>query len=291
MTAFSALARAVAALPEPAARFLVETVLVRGMMMAWPPNRSAARRNLRRVMSAGGVPADPARVEAALCESLGLYARFLLMMMNHPAEVAAARERTDLALLPALKALGAERKGVVVVTPNYGLVGHAVWALFEAGVPFVMPILNRDFLAHAPKAMHDNVLTVGGSAAAALKRLAAAEVVLTIADINFLPKRRTTEFFGAPAPLGYAAARLAVAAGAPLLPAYATAAGDRCVFEADAPIRSEGRTLDAVQADVARSMERFIGRRPEQWMVYEDFWDVSGMDRRYALARRLARWS
>lgn len=291
MTAFSALARLTAALPEPAARFLVERVLVRSLMMAWPPNRAAARSNLRRVLAAGGSPPPDSRVAAALSQSLGLYARFLLMMMNHPAEVAAARERTDLELLPALKALGAEKNGVVVVTPNYGLVGHAIWALFEAGVPFVMPILNRDFLAHAPPAMRENVLTVGSSAGAALKRLAAGEVVMTIADINFLPKRVTTPFFGAPAPLGYAAARLAVAAGSPILPAYATADGDRCRFEADAPIRVAGRGLEAVQQDVARSMERFIGRRPEQWMVYEDFWDVAGMDRRYALARRLARWS
>lgn len=291
MTAFSALARLVRALPEPAARLLVERIMVRSLMMAWPPTREAARKNLRRVMSYGGAKAPEDKVEAALSTSLCLYARFLLVMMNHPAEIRAAREEMDLALMPALKALGAERKGVVIVTPNYGLVGHAVWAISESGLPVVLPILNRDFLAHAPPAQRDQVLTVGSSAAVAMRKLAAGEIVLTIADINFLPKRRTTEFFGAPAPLGYAAARLAVAAGAPLLPAYATVVDGRCRFEADAPIRTEGRTLDAVQADVARSMERFIAQHPEQWLVYEDFWDVAGMDRRYALARRLARFS
>lgn len=291
MTAFSALARLVRALPEPAARLLVDRLLVRTLMMAWPPNRAAARKNLRRVMGFSGSAPDEADVEAALEASLGLYARFLLVMMNHPAEIRAAREDMDLSLLPALRALGAEKNGVIIVTPNYGLVGHAVWALSECGLPVVMPILNRDFLAHAPPAQRDQVLTVGASASATLKTLAAGEIVLTIADINFLPKRRTTVFFGAPAPLGYAAARLAVASGAAILPAYATAKDGRCLLEADAPIRPAGRSLDAVQDDVARSMERFIGRHPEQWMVYEDFWDVAGMDRRYALARRLARWS
>lgn len=291
MTAFSALARLVCALPEPAARLLVDRALVRALMMGWPPNRAAARKNLRRVMSSAGEPPGAADVEKALSESLGLYSRFLLIMMNHPAEVAAARERTDLAFLPALRALGAERKGVVVVTPNYGLVGHGIWALAESGVPMLLPILNREFFGHSPPDKRAKLLSVGASAAATLKALSAGEVVVTIADINFLPKRRTTPFFGAPAPLGYAAARLAVAAGAPLLPAYATAEGDRCRFEADAPIRTEGRGVEAVQTDVARSMERYIGRRPEQWMVYEDFWDVAGADRRYALARRLARWS
>ena len=291
MTAFSALARLTAALPEPAARLLVDRILVRSLMMGWPPNRAAARKNLRRVMGHGGAPPPPEAVEAALEASLGLYARFLLVMMNHPAEIKAARERMDLALLPALRALGAEKKGVIVVTPNYGLVGHAVWAIGESDIPVLLPILNREFLAHAPPEIAAKVSTVGASAAAALRKLSAGEVVLTIADINFLPKRKTTSFFGAPAPLGYAAARLAVAAGAPILPAYATATGERCRFEADAPIRTQSRTLDEVQNDVARSMERFIGRNPAQWMVYEDFWDVAGMDRRYALARRLARWA
>lgn len=291
MIGFSALARLVGALPEPAARLVVDRLLVRSLMMAWPPNREAARKNLRRVMSKDGNPPAEAAVEEALSASLGLYSRFLLIMMGHPAEVAAACQRTDLAFLPALRALGAERHGVVVVTPNYGLVGHAVWALAESGVPMLLPILNRDFFAHSPPDKRAKLLSVGASAAATLQALRAGEVVVTIADINFLPKRRTTPFFGAPAPLGYASARLAIAAGAPLLPAYATADGDRCRFEADDPIRTQGRGLDEVQADVARSMERFIGRRPEQWMVYEDFWDVAGMDRRYALARRLARWS
>ncbi|TBR24919.1 hypothetical protein EPO15_03105 [bacterium] len=291
MTAFSALARLVRALPEPLARTLVDRVMVRSLMMAWPPNRAAARKNLRRVMSHGGTPPTNDALKAALSESLGLYARFLLVMMNHPAEIRAARERMDLALLPALRKLGSARKGVVMVTPNYGLVGHAAWALAESGIPVMLPILNRDFLAHSPPEMREKVFTVGSSASAALRKLQGGDVVLTIADINFLPKRRTTQFFGAPAPLGYAAARLAVAAGSPILPSYATVTGDRCRFEADEPIPTEGRMLEAVQADVARSMERFIGRHPEQWLVYEDFWDVAGMDRRYAVAKRLARWS
>ena len=212
-------------------------------------------------------------------------------MAAHPAEVRAARERVDLALLEPLKALGAERRGVILVTPNYGLVGHGLWALAEAAVPFYLPILNKDFLAHFPPHVFACIRTVGASASACLKALADGDVVVTIADINFLPRRITTEFFGAQAPLGYAAARLSLSSGSPILPVYATAQGDRCVFEADSPIRPEGRTLPELHAEVARSMERFISKHPEQWMVYEDFWDVRGMDRKYSLVRRLARYS
>lgn len=289
MTAFSSWSYLVRLLPEGAARFVVDRVLVRSLMMGWPPNRRAARRNFERILRSRGRPAGDA--PAVLDASLTMYSRFLLMMATHPAEVRAARERTDLALLPRLRELGAEKRGVVLVTPNYGLVGHALWAINETGIPVLLPILNRDFLSHAPQHHFDRVLTVGSSAAASLRALAAGEVVAAIADINFLPKRLTTEFFGAPAPIGYAAARLSQASGSPILPAYATMVGDRCRFECDDPIRPDGKTLGELHAAVARSMERFIGAHPEQWMVYEDFWDIRGMDLKYRIARALARWS
>ena len=291
MTAFSAWARLVRRLPEGAARFFIETLLVRGVMMSWPPNRRAARSNLRRVLAHCGREASEPELSRMLGASLTLYARFLLLMAAHPAEVRAARERVDLPLLGPLKALGAERRGVVLVTPNYGLVCHGIWALTEGGVPVNLPILNRDFLAHFPPALYTRIKTVGSTAGACLRALADGDVVVTIADINFLPRRITTEFFGAPAPLGYAAARLSLSSGSPILPVYATVEGDRCRFEADDPIRPDGRTLPELHAAVARSMERFISLHPEQWMVYEDFWDIRGMDRKYSLARRLARYS
>ena len=289
MTAFASWSHLVRRLPEPAARFVMGRVFVRTLMMGWPPNRSAARRNFERILKTIGRPADEA--PAVLDRSLELYARFLLIMAAHPCEVAAARERTDLELLPRLRELGAEKKGVIVVTPNYGLLGHALWAINETGIPILLPILNRDFLTHFPRHHYDRVLTVGSSAAASLRALRDGEVVAAIADINFLPKRLTTEFFGAPAPIGYAAARLALASGAPILPAYATAAGDRCRFECDEPIRPDGNTLAGLHAAVARSMEKYIGAHPEQWMVYEDFWDIRGMNLKYRIARALARWS
>lgn len=291
MTAFSAWSRLVRRLPGPAARFLVERLMVRGLMFGWPPNRRAARANLRRILTHQGRPAADADTAALLDESLTLYARFLLFMAGHPDELAASRERMDLPLLPALKALGAEKRGVILVTPNYGLVGHALSALTDLGIPVNLPILNRAFLSHHDPEVYSRIRTVGSSAAACLRGLAAGEVVATIADINFLPRRIATPFFGAPAPVGYAAARLARSSGAPILPVYATVIGERCSFENDAVLRPEGKTLAELHAAVAGSMERYIARRPGQWMVYEDFWDLRAMDFKYGLVRRLARWS
>ena len=73
--------------------------------------------------------------------------------------------------------------------------------------------------------------------------------------------------------------------------AIATAEGGRCKVECGEPIRPQGKTLAELHAAVAGAMQSFIARRPGQWMVYEDFWDLRGMDLKYSLARRLARWS
>ncbi|MBI3300410.1 MAG: hypothetical protein HYZ75_19770 [Elusimicrobia bacterium] len=291
MTAFSAWSRLVRRLPGPAARFLLERIMVRGLMLGWPPNRRAARGNLRRVLAHAGRSCRDDDVDPLLDESLRLFARFLLLMAAHPVEVEAARRTLDFPMMERLKSLGAEKRGVIIATPNYGLVAHFLWALVEGGVPLSLPILNREFLAHFPPGIYSAIKTVGASATAALEALERGEIVATISDINFLPRRITTDFFGAPAPIGYAPARLALSSGAPILPVYATANGDRGVVECDEPIRPQGKTLTELHAAVAASMQRFIARRPGQWMVYEDFWDLRAMDRKYSLARRLARWS
>lgn len=286
MTSFSALARLCARLPYPAARFLVRGVLVKGLLMGWPPARRTALANLRRILGRAG--RDPAEAPGLLGESLELYARFLLCMMALPEEERFAAERVALECLPLVRELAAEGKGLILATPNFGFAGHGAWALLKAGVEWKMPILDREFLAHFPPDVARRFLTVGRAGREILAELKAGGTMFMIVDINYLPRRRTTPFFGAPAPLGYAASRLAQASGAPILPVYAVAEGTGCRLQADEPVRAEGRPIEDVQADVARSMERFIARHPEQWLVYEDFWDVAGMDRKYRLARRLA---
>ncbi|MEK7747298.1 MAG: lysophospholipid acyltransferase family protein, partial [Elusimicrobiota bacterium] len=200
-------------------------------------------------------------------------------------------EEVDLDLLPALQSLRREGRGVVLATPNFGLVGHALWALRLKGIPLLLPILNRDFLAHHEAGVFSGVSTVGKSARPSLRSLREGGVVAAIVDINYLPHRPATPFFGAPAPLGYAASRLARTSGAPLLPAYAVVREGRCRFESHDPIDPRGRSLEEVNLLLARSMERAIGAHPEQWLVYNDFWDIEAMDLEYRLARKLARWS
>lgn len=289
---FSLLSMLVRRLPPGAADFLVERVLVRGLMLSSPGRRRVARANLARVLRHGGREPSDAELDALVERSLPLYARFILAMMTYPRELAFARERGELAALDAIRRLRAGGKGVVVATPNFGLAGHGVWALAQGDIPFHIPILRREFMSHMSAQDYARLETVGRSGRAMLRALARNEVVCTIVDINYLPHRRTTVFFGAPAPLGYAAARLSQVSGAPLLPVYAVDLGERYRVEADAPIAPAAggrrRDLQELNDELARSMERYIARYPEQWLVYDDFWNIKAMDRTYGFVSRWA---
>ena len=60
-----------------------------------------------------------------------------------------------------------------------------------------------------------------------LDALARNELVLLYTDMDFFPGGRTADFFGAPCHPPHGAARLAQAAGAPILPVYAVKEGAR----------------------------------------------------------------
>jgi lauroyl/myristoyl acyltransferase len=291
MTSFALMSRLCGRLPRRTTEFVVGRVFVRTLMMGLPANRRAALSSLGRILRFSGRSAEKKELDRLLDESLALYARFILLMMALPEDLEYSATRVDMDLLPAVEGLKKAGRGVVLATPNFGLIGHAIIGLMQRKALDYLPVLNREFFAHFPPEIYARFQTVGKSSLMCLHALRKNGLVGAIVDINYLPHRQTTEFFGAPAPLGYAASRLAQVSGAPLLPAYAVAAGERCRFEADAPILPEGKSLEQINRELARSMERFISRYPEQWLVYDDFWNTARMDLQYKLARALARFS
>ncbi|MFA5139109.1 MAG: lysophospholipid acyltransferase family protein [Elusimicrobiota bacterium] len=291
MTSFALMSRLCGRLPRRTTEFIVGKVFVRTLMMGLPANRRAALSSLDRILRFSGKTPEPAELRRLLDESLALYTRFILLMMALPEDLEYSASKVDMELLPAVEELKKAGKGVVLATPNFGLIGHAIIGLMQRGVLDYLPVLNRNYFAHFPPELFARFQTVGKSSLLCLRALRKNGLVGAIVDINYLPHRQTTEFFGGPAPLGYAASRLAQVSGAPLLPAYAVASGDRCRFVADAAILPEGRSLEQINRELARSMERFISRYPEQWLVYDDFWNTSRMDLQYKLARAMSRLS
>ena len=107
-----------------------------------------------------------------------------------------------------------------------------------------------------------------------LDALARNELVLLYTDMDFFPGGRTADFFGAPCHPPHGAARLAQAAGAPILPVYAVKEGARHRLCCDEAISPEGASQEALENAILRSQERFIGRYPSHWLIFHDPWDL-----------------
>jgi KDO2-lipid IV(A) lauroyltransferase len=187
----------------------------------------------------------------------------------------------ELELLPVLQDLRSHGRGVVLVTPHFGDAKMLFLGLARAGLPLhvminrVQPVM-REVTAAQPNLRFTDLTT---GAKRYLDALSRNELVLLFTDMDYYPGGRTLDFFGAPANPPHGPARLALAAGAPVLPVYAVRRGERQRLLCDAPIRTEGADQEEVEKLILRSMEKFIGRHPDHWLIYHDPWDLAACAR------------
>ncbi|WP_231934223.1 lysophospholipid acyltransferase family protein [Geobacter sp. DSM 9736] len=107
------------------------------------------------------------------------------------------------------------------------------------------------------------------------------EVVALLGDRDGSSHTMTLQLFGRPAPIPVGAAYLALASGAPVLPVFVPLEGSRYATIMEPPIyfhsqhgRHEGAIREGMQ-QVLRVFERYIGRYPDQWYNFFDYWDNS----------------
>lgn len=187
----------------------------------------------------------------------------------------------ELKLLPVIEALRRRGRGVVLVSPHFGDFQLLFHGLARAGLPLhvminlVRPIM-REVTAAQPNLRFTDFST---GARYYLDALSRNELVLLFSDMDYFPGGRTLDFFGAPCNPPHGPARLALAAGAPLLPVYAVWRGQRHDLLCDAPIPTEGADQEEVEKSILRSMEKFIGRHPGHWLVYHDPWNLAACAR------------
>ncbi|HBL17445.1 MAG: hypothetical protein A2X36_08055 [Elusimicrobia bacterium GWA2_69_24] len=261
-------------LPPWASDLLINKLMARSSVFGPWSFRDLVSRNLARILTYAGKDPSPEALGRCLEEVVATQGRMLGFMFQLPEEQRFSREDVDLPLLEPLADLRSEGRGVIVATLHFGLFLHAITAL-EGRVPWRLSLAARgdaSFLAMRPH-IRQRCVRVGSCAAEALDALRANEVFVAITDFNLLPRSPRTLLFGAPAHLGYGAARLALASGAPILPAYALPDGDRVRFVADAPIRpAPGERLTHLNERLARSIERYVGKRPGLWVLFHDLW-------------------
>jgi KDO2-lipid IV(A) lauroyltransferase len=127
-----------------------------------------------------------------------------------------------------------------------------------------------------------NLVPSDESMLALFRALKRGEIVALPCDRDIADNSRFVEFFGCPARLPEGAIRIALRTGAPVVPAFVQRRpDDTFLIEVEPPLElSHSGDLEADVADgvkkVARVMERYISRRPEQWLVAVRVWSRDG---------------
>jgi len=106
------------------------------------------------------------------------------------------------------------------------------------------------------------------------------QIVALAADRNLTGTGTVVDFFGAPCLLNDGHVNLALRTGARLLPAYSLRNPDNTYEAFVLPaldIQASGervRDVWAGMAQVAKALEGFIGKHPEQWVMFQPIWRV-----------------
>jgi KDO2-lipid IV(A) lauroyltransferase len=104
------------------------------------------------------------------------------------------------------------------------------------------------------------------------------EILALLGDRDGSSHTITLDFFGRPTPIPLGAAYLALASGAPVIPAFVPLEGSRYATILDEPIRFCGGHGDHGEAirngigQLLRVFERYIRSYPDQWYNLFDYW-------------------
>jgi phosphatidylinositol dimannoside acyltransferase len=187
-----------------------------------------------------------------------------------------------------LDALLAEGRGVVVVVGHLGNWDAAgAWA-GASGRPaatvaeVLRPRRLFEYFSAQRARLGINILPAAPGVTAELVAAArAGRLVALLGDRDLRGRGARVDFFGAPTTMPVGPAAVALRAGAPLLVAgiYSVELpGGRRGWEAEIgepielPASRAPGALVAVVQEVARQLEGFVARRPEEWHVFQPFW-------------------
>lgn len=235
------------------------------------------RRVTAKVLAHAGRPADRRAVDAALAELADVWADWMttISVLDPARPRVERRVALPLERIAELRAAG---KGVILMTAHFGNPALTFAALGLAGVPVtILAADDRPF--RWLSAFGLRAIPLGAAAVPLLSALSAGETVCVNADLEFFPDNRLVPFFGAPVRPPHALARLAQASGAPLLPVFSLRdEDDGWTLACDDPIWPAGQSQEALEWEILRSLERFIGERPGHWWLFQDVWNIQATE-------------
>ncbi len=182
----------------------------------------------------------------------------------------------------------AQGRGVIIVSlhlGNYDLVGQVMAARgCRLTVPAerVEPEQLFHFLMAERRSQGVNVVPIERAPREMLRALRAGEAVGLTADRTIAGRSVQVDFFGQPAILPRGPAALARHSASPVLMAVGLRLpSGRFRGEISAPlslVRTENADADEIEntSRLARLMETYIGRHPDQWLAFNSIWPVPG---------------
>ena len=172
-------------------------------------------------------------------------------------------------------------RGVLAVTAHLGnweIGGAVLSARGHAVNAVVLPQSDgrtNDLFQRRRQERMARVFPLGHAARQVLGALHRREFVALLADQDYTPQRHYTTFFGALARLPSGPAKLCVKVQAPILPGFVIRQpDDTFVLRFYQPIVPRpDSSVEDVQDQMARILERAIADCPSQWFIFREFWE------------------
>jgi KDO2-lipid IV(A) lauroyltransferase len=249
-----------------------------------PRLRKVVTHNLRHVL---GPEASDAELEAVVRRALVNIAKghYDLFRVNRLTQEE-IRSLVEIEGFPDFLQVLEAGQGAVVVSAHLGNIDIVGQTPLIHGIPItgavqhIQPERLFRFLLKLRQSHGLRLLPSDGSMLGLFRALKRGEIVALPSDRGFADNVRFVEFFGRPARLPEGAVRIALRTGAPLVPAFVQRRpDDTFLLEVEPPLElSRSGDLEADVADgvkkVADVMERYISRRPEQWLVAVPVWPM-----------------
>lgn len=243
--------------------------------------RRAVMANLAQVLRSQNIAASEQSLAQMARKTFQLFGKYLVDFFKFSRMTAAEAKRlVSIEHLNYLEAACQLGKGVVLITAHLGNweLGAAIMTAlgYRLNVVFLPQRLDKinQLFEKQRRQRGMQLIPIGQAARGVLQALKRKECVVMLADRDFTAHHYPVDFFGRPALLSSGPPRIALHAGAPVVPAFVLRQDDDTFLLRFHPpiLVNEHSTRKEVELKIGRSMEKEIAQHPAQWFIFEDFW-------------------
>ena len=258
--------------------------------------RGAVMKNVEQILAAHGQAPTRAEVRRLTRSTFAYFGKYLTDFFRY-AELRSVDVGTVVAIEHPefIQQAAAAGRGVIAVSAHFGnweMAGAVIPALGYKIHTVVLPQrfekVNRLFQAQRARRGFD-VSFLGNSAMGLMRALRRGEFVGLLADRDFSARNDPSLFFGKPAQMPRGPAYLAHRMRAAVLPGFVRRReDDSLVLHLYPPIMpGEAQSEEEIHARIVAALEDMIGRYPDQWFVFREYWPkVTGREGSPAISRR-----